>query len=486
MRRASAAVSLAALLTVSSIAAQQPANQMHPTVPSPTAASLGKFGDIPISYFRGLPQISIPLVTAKGRTLELPISLNYHASGIKAEEIGGWVGMGWALEAGGVITRTVRGIVDEQREGYFNTGHVLWEPDNWRLPSPLALVQNMFFDQEVDGEPDQFFFNFAGQSGEFGGGDTSSIETAPNVYVTIPYRKWRFETQLGNDPLSGALIISPWVITTEDGTRYTFGASERHIDRHHEWRGTGGSYPKPYVSSWYLTEIRAPGGDVISLAYADYNAEHHTGMYREEVKEEYEANFGDCATPGYQEGSSVFYDLHSQSYIYGKRLATITSAAHTIEFSHSLREDARSPELDDAGAWGPKITGRVQQEPRLDLITVKTPEGVVLRKFAFDYTYQGPLNGRLTLLNVYEEDAAGNRLPPYSFTYDGPTLPARFTDRTDYHPAAPGQPPLGSFALDHWGYYNGATTNASPVPPGTSAVTGIPTQAPIASRISRP
>src|SRR5436190_13227765 len=128
MRRAIAPLYALSLVCAPPLLSQSAANVMQPTVPSPTAASLGKFGEIPVSYFTGVPNISIPLFTAKGKTLDLPISLSYNASGIKVEDIGGWVGAGWSLEAGGVITRTVRGIVDEQPEGYFNTGHAFNDP----------------------------------------------------------------------------------------------------------------------------------------------------------------------------------------------------------------------------------------------------------------------------------------------------------------------------------------------------------------------
>lgn len=31
-----------------------------------------------------------------------------------------WVGLGWALNAGGVVTRVARGIADEKENGWFN------------------------------------------------------------------------------------------------------------------------------------------------------------------------------------------------------------------------------------------------------------------------------------------------------------------------------------------------------------------------------
>src|SRR5438093_9406486 len=113
-------VTVAALFNTPNLTAQT--GSMRVSLPSPTVASLGKFGDVPVSLYTGVPDISIPLFTVRGKTLQLPISLRYHAGGIKVEDIGGWAGIGWALEAGGTITRTVRGLVDESSQGYYNTG----------------------------------------------------------------------------------------------------------------------------------------------------------------------------------------------------------------------------------------------------------------------------------------------------------------------------------------------------------------------------
>src|ERR1700678_1202260 len=67
------------------------------TISSPTAASLGKFGDIPVSYHTGVPSVEIPFYTVQAGPLKLPVSLAYHASGIKVMEPASWVGTGWAL-----------------------------------------------------------------------------------------------------------------------------------------------------------------------------------------------------------------------------------------------------------------------------------------------------------------------------------------------------------------------------------------------------
>src|SRR6185369_3569598 len=71
----------------------------HVSIASPTAASLGKYGDIPVSYNTGLPQVSLPIYTVESGSLRLPISLSYHASGLKVQETSSWVGAGWSLNA---------------------------------------------------------------------------------------------------------------------------------------------------------------------------------------------------------------------------------------------------------------------------------------------------------------------------------------------------------------------------------------------------
>lgn len=64
---------------------------LSPDIKSPNVASLGTFGDIPVSLFTGTPDISIPLIDLKGKDLSLPIVLRYHPGGIKPNQRGGWL-----------------------------------------------------------------------------------------------------------------------------------------------------------------------------------------------------------------------------------------------------------------------------------------------------------------------------------------------------------------------------------------------------------
>ena len=66
--------------------------------PSPNAAALGKYGDIPVSLYTGTPNISVPLYNLKSKKMSVPVSLSYHASGIKVDDVASNVGLGWSLK----------------------------------------------------------------------------------------------------------------------------------------------------------------------------------------------------------------------------------------------------------------------------------------------------------------------------------------------------------------------------------------------------
>ncbi|MEJ7645923.1 MAG: hypothetical protein WKF87_15115, partial [Chryseolinea sp.] len=53
----------------------------------------------PISYHTGVPEISVPIYTIQEGTLSLPVSLRYHSSGIRVDEVVSCVGSGWSLNA---------------------------------------------------------------------------------------------------------------------------------------------------------------------------------------------------------------------------------------------------------------------------------------------------------------------------------------------------------------------------------------------------
>lgn len=90
----------------------------------PVSASLG----ISLSSdLRGF-QISIPIHTVVEGTISLPVSLNYHAGGVRVAENGSWAGLGWSVNAGGMVSRSVLGRPDERSNGYLTIGSTIALP----------------------------------------------------------------------------------------------------------------------------------------------------------------------------------------------------------------------------------------------------------------------------------------------------------------------------------------------------------------------
>jgi hypothetical protein len=175
--------------------------------PSPNSAALGKYGDIPVSAYTGIPSISIPLHNLAGNQLSVPLSLSYHAGGIKVEEMASNVGLGWSLNAGGVITRTVRGRADEGPMGYMNNN---FQRDYLPSQANIELLRTAK-DNNWDTEPDQFFFNVGGYSGKF--------FLNPN---------WEVKFENATDVKIEHGGTADWTMTTPDGVRYYFGGIGRN------------------------------------------------------------------------------------------------------------------------------------------------------------------------------------------------------------------------------------------------------------------
>ena len=101
---------------------------------------------------------------------KFPINIAYHASGIKVAQESGCIGLGWALQGYGAITKQVRGFDDFESspKGYYwNTNLPIPTEDNgydYQNGSVSECKDYSIYSQR-DGEPDLFHFNFGNYSG---------------------------------------------------------------------------------------------------------------------------------------------------------------------------------------------------------------------------------------------------------------------------------------------------------------------------------
>lgn len=247
---------------------------------SPNAATLGQYGEIPVSPFTGTPHIEIPIYEFAVDGHKFPISINYHTSGIRIEQNPSWVGAGWNLVAGGSIMRRQNGAADEDHvrrpenevksRGYFyNLSHL--NKSSW---GTLAYInsymsnqnpQSLFEGDDVDA--DEFQFSFMGYSGSFFMDHEGAwkfrcdriLRVDSMKLDTVPFRL------SSNRASTHTKVIKGFLLTADDGTRYRFGYSEDAVD-----------YAIPYsnqymsnwtTTAWHLTEISYPNGSRVVLNY---------------------------------------------------------------------------------------------------------------------------------------------------------------------------------------------------------------------------
>ncbi len=396
--------------------------------PSPEAASLGKFAQVPVSLYTGTPNISIPLYDVKVGPLLVPIGLSYHAGGIKLEEIPSWVGSGWALDAGGVVTRTVRGKPDDQLTYGFLTysqgrtvQSILQESDNSRLITFAEIVEGC-----ADVEPDVFSINVAGITAQF----MFDWNGAPLVYRTSRKLKIAYQTSTAT-PTVGQ--ITQWTITDDRGMIYTF--RDRETTKEVQAGAIGCQSPKAFTSSWYLSEISDVNGEnKILLTYTDYSLDY--AWQSGESLRVLIGGSGECGT-----GSNFSTSGSSRLQVNGKRIQTITTDNGLVSVSFipdtQVRQD-NGKLISNAGYNG--------EFKALSQVIVSNYLNEEIRTFQLEHDYT---TTRLTLRKVRTRNNGQNSAPPYQLDYSG-FLPVLIPYM---------------YSQDHWGFNNGIT-NTRLVPGG--------------------
>lgn len=383
--------------------------------PSPQAASLGKYGETPVNFHTGGVTVSLPLYEVKIGSLTLPLTLSYQTSGVRVTDVASRVGLGWTLQGEGVITRTVRGLPDEESLGYAYTAGLLSYTD---LTSTLDSVQYWAADMiamgQLDSEPDVYNYNFLGHSGKFYHHPTSGI-------VKMPHNN---------------LVISPeWTIIGDDGTKYFFSEPETTTSY------TSTNIPSSYVSSWYLTRILTVKGDEIIFNYEENPSEIQHGFILSET--DYYAVSG---------GSKPLTRTLSNMHIGGVRLESIETRIEKIEFLYDETENGGDGRLDLNGDYRLKkirVISKLTNESFKELEFVHHYSFSTQDCIVPDYpSFPNPDNNRYRLMldAIVDRSPDSTAVRQHTFIYNPALLPARC-----------------SFDQDHWGYYN-AKANTTLLP----------------------
>jgi YD repeat-containing protein len=227
--------------------AGQSSQIMPPSVlpPSPEAAAIIKEGQLSVSMHNGAANMAIPIYTMKVGKFSLPISVNYSTNGFKVDEIPSRLGMGWSLNAGGVITRVVQGKPDDQATRRIKPHYYY----SWN-DSVSSFIDDILPDGPDDAEPDEFRFNFCGYSGKFIIDDDGHV-------IQLPHSNLKIEV------LS---YYTTFRITATNGVIFTFGSTPIEATTSHALAGSN-QFSSSTMTSWFLNRIDMPDGNSIDFIY---------------------------------------------------------------------------------------------------------------------------------------------------------------------------------------------------------------------------
>lgn len=402
--------------------------------PSPEATALTKFVDMPVSLYNGTANISIPIYTINSGGIEVPISLSYHSKGIQVSEKASHVGLGWALNAGGAVTRQIRGLADESAYGNMNTNCIQnFETDG-------AFRANLFgleINNQYDYYPDLFYFNFLGYSGKF---IYDNITKLPVLQTSADIK---IEKVTGNGN-----YFDQFIITTPDGTKYYFGGvsnpveakdkttlrqNYRYSDNSSGYQDLGNDSSGYYIDAWYLVKIETANKDVVDFFY-----EQEEVIFTD-VNSIEDTNVGSVEAPIYVKSLNYSRVITKQNQI-----KEIVFENHKVKFNKST-----APRQDLQGGYA------------LDNIEVVSVEGsntIVKKKFNFSYFYTESNDtnlqtvlGALQLLNS-ENAYARKRLFLQKVEEVNLVDSTKISTQLEYNSTV--LPNRNSNAKDNWGYFN--------------------------------
>lgn len=402
--------------------------------PSPEAAELGKYGNVPVGLFTGTPNVSIPLAELKGNVITLPVSLSYNSSGFKPEEIAPWTGLGWTLNAGGVITRSVLGDPDMD-DNYFVS------------PSPLDPVPTDEYAKQVyfrdirnrvkDIQPDIYYYNFMGHSGKFFVYPDEQIMKKEKSYLNIY-------------SLIGSAGEKIYMVIDEQGFKYEFSELEKTMITPIDDEPNAPTMTvRTFTSAWYLSKVTSPYGEeeLDFEYYSPVNAQSTTSGSLSNNSLTYSLTDDGSAYWQLQpvsNSSNIFHPPGTSIWKKFLKKATLKKEGACIGYIDFESDLNQRQDLGDADFDGERLLKNVK------VYSIDNGLNQLVKQFTLGYEYFGanqpetPGNYRRLKLKTIQELSSDTLAvpskPPYIFYYHGESydMPTRFTS-----------------GLDHWGFYNG-------------------------------
>lgn len=440
---------------------------------SPEVSGLGRYGNTPINKYTGTANITIPIQALELDGLSIPLGLSYNTGGIKVAQDATWVGLGWNLSDGMVITREINGYDDLRNPGYSdgkdNVGWIYADDpldptdlrisgsdlytmatNDWAINIPSDLEPDLFSLTTPNGSC-KFYLPKKGATNEI----TARVVNNANYKITYNTDTYTFK------------VIDP------DGFTYAFNVVERTTgfynwdapDAQTDVAALAGmtswsvNQTKYTITAWRPQKVISPMGRELDF---EYEQGFHLSYPSFSDSYSFPLNTVGNQTNGWYDPkeqtipgpSSVSVSMNAFHNTY---LTKIVGDFGEVRFLlGSERSDLLSVEAfallrGHAGSWNPNLFPKVFNGKRLDAVEVYDPLGNRTKNVTFDYAYfneddsNSPDRERFLRLKLNGLQINGLA---YRFSYFECDL----------------LPPKDSRATDFWGYYNGADANTHGIP----------------------
>jgi YD repeat-containing protein len=409
--------------------------------PTPNGASFAKYGNTSVNTSSGLPSISIPIYTIEEDGVQVPISINYDASGIKVDDISSTVGMKWTLNAGGAVIRTVNDLDDFSDPIQNSYGWIRGSGQNLSLFDQYLNeidadpndYKGVVFQYNMrnritrdDNFPDDFSYHFLNFSGDFKFKPNGNLIQSMDNGLGIVGNNGGFDIwdSYGNSYQFDNYELNTFKTRTINYTTGTFSDTDRTYN---------------YVG-WFLTKVLTKNRKNINFQYDNYGGYQYsispasermvTAKYCDECVLYPYGCEGDGSTSydhNIFKGTQVFYDTST------KLVSKIYSDNVEVNFNYEegpiVKPDGSTINI---SGW----------DKRIQKIIIKDKLEGRQKEFDFKYdVFDG--DPRLKLTEIQEKGFNGNKKPPYRFFYNTGDLPN-----------------LSSTSKDYKGYYNGKTNQS--------------------------
>jgi hypothetical protein len=476
-------------------------------IPSPeNSYDANSDGIVNVDKFTGIANVNIPIWNYSLDGLDLGVSLAYNAKGVLVDAIASNVGLGWDVNAGGSIYRTVNGLEDEvtiptnpspvtihsfhgypggtvtMLMGLQAVGATNELRGSWVNPaSTPATVQT------YETEYDNFTASFGGRNIDFVIDNTGVVTTNPHANIKIKVLLNGTEYPSMHLPAGVGTALSDtlsFVITDEKGNQFYFSSGDYQIKQ----SPNGNSYYS--TNKWNLTKVTTITGKVVTYTYLSHtlnypqyqndsvqekivagafteaNAYTHPVYWDGKATELYLINYPNGTTVTFD---PIFPDHERCDLFTNSKLNSIeisqsydATVSHTITytFNHAFFNSIKKSMVNDNAFSASEL-------PYVDQITCSYLQQLENDGFASaDAKYLLQRGLRLKLKSITRSVDDGPIEPYFAFIYDSSAkLPLRLSSQQDW---------FGYFNNTDTNIYNATAYNAPGISIPLHTIDGVP------------